>query len=111
MNALLYIATLVILTALGLVAWGLQLWALVDCLRTPAANFERVSKRTKGFWGGLTGVSALFGLFFLLGPSLGFLMLVNLAGVTVASVYLADVRPALAQLRGGSRKQGPYGPW
>lgn len=111
MNTLLNLATGVLLLALGLVAWGLQLWALVDCLRSPTADFERAYKRTKGFWGGLLGVSALFGLLFLLGPSLGFMMLVDLAGVTVASVYLADVRPVLKELRGGTRKQGPYGPW
>lgn len=38
-----------ILVALGLVALGVQGWALSDCLRTPASDFERVYKRSKTF--------------------------------------------------------------
>jgi hypothetical protein len=111
-NLILNLVTLFILLALGLVAWGIQLWALADSIRTPKEDFERVYKRTKGFWAGLTGISAVFGLFFVLSPGLGFLMLIDLAGVTVAAIYLADVRPALQSIRrGGKKSQGPYGPW
>ena len=36
----------------------------------------------------------------------------RLVAVTAASVYLADVRPAVKDAgRGGSRNTGPYGPW
>ena len=44
----------------------------------------------------------------LIGP----LGLFGLAAVVAASVYLADVRPAVKDAgRGGSRNMGPYGPW
>nr|WP_218063086.1 DUF2516 family protein [Arthrobacter sp. SDTb3-6] len=98
------------MVVLGAVAFGVQIWALTDCLRTPAADFQRVYKRTKQFWGSLTGISAFFGFLYLLpvvttfsSPSLGMLMIIDLAGATVAGVYLADVRPALAEVRGRGR--------
>lgn len=101
-----------VLALLGLLALGIQLWALVDCLRTTPADFERAYKRTKQFWLLLTAGSVLVGVLFLLSRGIGFTMLLDLAAVTAASVYLADVRPALAQVRrGGNRNQGPYGPW
>jgi len=105
---------------LGVVALGIQVMALSDCLRTPTSDFQRVYKRTKLFWGALTGGSAFFGFIFLIGPvtsslsygtlippDLGFNLLLNLAAVTAASVYLADVRPALAEVRGrGNQNRG-----
>lgn len=110
MSLFLYAATFFILVVLGAVALGVQIWAVSDCLRTPAADFQRVSKRSKQFWGALTGISAFFGFLYLLPsatalaiPDLGMLMLINLAGATVAGVYLADVRPALAEVRGRGR--------
>ncbi|MGO4383826.1 DUF2516 family protein [Specibacter sp. RAF43] len=119
MTTLLNAATFLILVALGAVALGVQVWALSDCLRTPTTDFQRVYKRTKAFWGGLTGVSAFFGFVYLLGPvmtlsvpSMGMGMLFNLAGATVAGVYLADVRPALQEVRGrGTGRQNRGSSW
>jgi hypothetical protein len=106
----LYAATFFILVVLGAVALGVQIWAVSDCLRTPASDFQRVYKRSKQFWGALTGISAFFGFLYLLpaatsliAPDMGMLMLINMAGATVAGVYLADVRPALAEVRGRGR--------
>ncbi|MFI5084869.1 MAG: DUF2516 family protein [Actinomycetales bacterium] len=97
---------------LGLVALALQVWALADCLRTKADSFGRADKRTKGFWTGLTVGATIVGILFVLGPGLGFILLLELAAVTASSVYLADVRPAVAvPRRGGNRNAGPYGPW
>jgi hypothetical protein len=46
------------------------------------------------------------------GGFFGTLGLFGLAAVVAASVYLADVRPAVKDAgRGGSRNTGPYGPW
>lgn len=105
-----YFAEFIILTTLGLVAFGVQLWAFSHAVRTPAADFERVYKRTKTFWAALTGGAAFFGFLFVIvplstlrAPGLGFGMLMTLAGVTAAGVYLADVRPALAEVRGRGR--------
>ena len=75
-----------------------------------------MSKRTKTFWLALTGGALAIGVLSLLsllgGGGLGSLGLFGLAAVTAASVYLADVRPAVKDAgRGGSRNMGPYGPW
>ncbi|ALE04571.1 hypothetical protein AL755_02630 (plasmid) [Arthrobacter sp. ERGS1:01] len=110
------VVSFVILTALGALAFGIQLWALSDCLRTPGPDFQRVDKRTKQFWGALTGVSAFLGFVYILGPvtsltvpGIGLGMIFNLVAVTVAGVYLADVRPALVEVRGrgkGNQRRG-----
>lgn len=101
---------------LALVALGIEVWAFFDCLRHKANAFEAVSKRTKTFWLALTGGALAIGALSVLGGGggglLGPLGLFGLAAVTAASVYLADVRPAVKDAgRGGSRNMGPYGPW
>ena len=101
---------------LSVVALGLEVWAFFDCLRHKANAFEAVSKRTKTFWLALTGGALAIGVLSLLsllgGGGVGSLGLFGLAAVTAASVYLADVRPAVKDAgRGGSRNMGPYGPW
>jgi len=100
---------------LGLVALALELWAFVDCARHKPNAFEATGKRTKTFWLALTGASALVGVISLFGDGGGLfstLGLFGLAAVVAASVYLADVRPAVKDAgRGGSRNMGPYGPW
>lgn len=100
---------------LALVALGLELWAVADCVRRPANAFEATGKRTKAFWMALTGGAALIGVISFFGSGGGFfgtLGLFGLAAVVAASVYLADVRPAVKDAgRGGSRNSGPYGPW
>jgi hypothetical protein len=100
---------------LAVVALGLELWALADCARHRANAFEATGKRTKTFWLALTGGATLVGLISLFGSGgglFGTLSLFGLAAVVAASVYLADVRPAVKDAgRGGSRNTGPYGPW
>jgi hypothetical protein len=101
---------------LALVALGLELWAVVDCARHRANAFEATGKRTKAFWLALTGGAALIGVISMFGGGgggfFGTLGLFGLAAVVAASVYLADVRPAVKDAgRGGSRNTGPYGPW
>jgi hypothetical protein len=100
---------------LALVALGLELWAVADCARHRANAFEATGKRTKTFWLALTGGAALVGVISLFSSGGGFfgtLGLFGLAAVVAASVYLADVRPAVKDAgRGGSRNMGPYGPW
>lgn len=96
---------------LGVVALALELWAFADCLRHKPTLFEAASKRTKMFWLALTGVALAIGALTVMtgGSSLG---LFGIAAVTAASVYLADVRPALREAgSGGNRNVGPYGPW
>jgi hypothetical protein len=101
---------------LGLVALALEVWAFFDCVRHRANAFEAVGKRTKTFWLALTGGSLAIGALSVLGGGGGGLIgpfgLFGLAAVVAASIYLADVRPAVKDAgRGGSRNTGPYGPW
>ena len=102
---------------LAVVAFALESWAFFDCLRHKANAFEAVSKRTKTFWLALTGGAFLVGLFSLIsqlggGGGASSLGIFGLAAVTAASVYLADVRPAVKDAgRGRGRNMGPYGPW
>ena len=97
--------------ALGIVALVIELWAFLDCVRRKPADFERAYKRTKGFWLGVTGGASAVGVIAVTLPSLS-LLLFQLAAVIAASVYLADVKPAMGSSRGrGGSNQGPYGPW
>jgi hypothetical protein len=101
---------------LALVAFGIEAWAFLDCLRHRANAFEAVSKRTKTFWLAMTGAAFALGALAVFtgsrGGLFGTLGLFGLAAVTAASVYLADVRPAVKDAgRGGTRNTGPYGPW
>src|SRR6476469_1870948 len=115
-RALIEIADRGIYFLLALVALGLEVWAFFDCLRHKANVFEAVSKRTKTFWLALTGGALAVGVLSLVsqlgGGGIGTLGLFGLAAVTAASVYLADVRPAVKDAgRGGNRSTGPYGSW
>nr|WP_218885552.1 DUF2516 family protein [Kineococcus aurantiacus] len=101
-----------VLLVLGVAALGLEVWALLDCLRRPAAAFTAAGKRTKTFWTAITAVATAVGfvsVFSVLG-------IFGILAVVGAAVYLADVRPAVRQYGGGPRRdrgghQGPYGPW
>ncbi|ABS02374.1 hypothetical protein FHR75_001222 [Kineococcus radiotolerans] len=105
-----------VLLILGVAAFGLCLWALVDCLRRPAGAFVAAGKRTKTFWTVIVAVATAIGfvsIFSILG-------IFGILAVVGASVYLADVRPAVRQYGGGPKRgdrggrggnQGPYGPW
>ncbi len=102
-----------ILASLGLLALGIQVWALSDCVRTSAPDFERVNKRTKTFWTGVLAASVFFGFLYVIVPvmslrvpPMGMGMIFCLAGATAAGVYLADVRPMLAEVRGRGRGRG-----
>ena len=114
-RALIYYVETGIYFLLALVALALEVWAFFDCLRHKANAFEAVSKRTKTFWLAVTGGALAVGVLSLAGGGsglLGPLGLFGLAAVTAASVYLADVRPAVKDAgRGGNRNMGPYGPW
>lgn len=95
---------------LGVAALGLEIFALVDALRHPGNAYVAAGKRTKGFWLAVVGVCTAIGFITVFSP----LNLFGLLAVIGAGVYLADVRPALQQVRGrGGRgsHQGPYGPW
>ncbi|MHA3702818.1 DUF2516 family protein [Jatrophihabitans sp. YIM 134969] len=84
----------------------LQLWALVDCATRNPQAFPAVNKLTKPVWLAITlgafVLSALIGL--LLGDWLStpFYNPILLVAVIAALVYLADVRPSVREVSGGS---------
>lgn len=72
----------------------LCIWALVDCLRRPTANFSALGKLSKGAWSGILTAATLItvvGVVWSFGTSL-----FTLAAAVAAGVYLADVRPAVS---------------
>ena len=81
--------------------WGLlalRVWAFADCLSRKAAAFPAVDKLSKIAWLGILAFAGLLGQ--ITHPQAG---VVSLISVIVASVYLADVRPAVREISGGSR--------
>ncbi|ABY22156.1 hypothetical membrane protein [Renibacterium salmoninarum ATCC 33209] len=95
----------------GLVGLGIQVWALIDCLIARPADFERAGKRSKSFWLAITGISVLVGVLYTVGAGFSFALLLMLAACVGAGTYLADVRPAVRQMRGGVSQGGSYQPW
>lgn len=95
----------VVLTALGVAALGCELFALVDALRHPQGAFVAAGKRTRTFWLLLTGAGTAVGVVTMFSP----LNLFALLGFMAAAVYLADVRPALRQVRGLHRRSDSGG--
>ena len=95
-NDLYYWTDYVLWVGLGL----LRVWALVDCLTRKAAAFPAADKLSKVAWvlillfAGVLG--QIVGMHQQVGP-------ISLISVIVVSVYLADVRPAVRDVSGGSR--------
>jgi len=75
------------------VVLSVAIFAFVNSLLYPAEAYEAAGKWTKPAWNIVLGL----GVFLQLVP-LG-LLLINIALLIAALVYLADVRPALAGLR------------
>ncbi|MCL6422404.1 DUF2516 family protein [Brachybacterium sp. JHP9] len=96
-----------IFAILAVALFALELWALVNALRFRADAYTAAGKRTKAFWGVLTGVAALLGFLSLPYPIGGgqSRMLFMLIGVVIAGVFLADVYPALKSVMRNA--QGP----
>ncbi len=99
---------------LSIGAFALEVWAFADCVRHQAGVFPAAGKRTKGFWTAVTGVAMAFGFLSLPlgGARLNPIQFLPIVAVVAACVYLADVRPAVRQFRGGSgRGRYPNGGW
>ncbi|RKW69820.1 DUF2516 family protein [Galactobacter caseinivorans] len=93
-----------IFVAVTLFVAGLCIWAFLDCVRRPAANFQSMGKLTKKAWVAITGVAAVVTFFsfwfafqavWAFGGSAG-VGIFTLAAAVAAGVYLADVRPAVS---------------
>lgn len=100
-----------VILLLSLAAFAAEVFALVDTVRTRTDAFVAAGKRTKKFWTIINTVATVLG-FVSIGT--GLLFSVGLLAIVGSGIYLADVRPALKQVRGtggGSQHMGPYGPW
>jgi len=100
--------------AITLVVAVLALLAALDCVRRSAVQFERAWKRTKTFWLALTGGAAVVSVFSAVFSTLQLVsfgvprsgsLILMLVAATIAGVYFADVRPAVA---GESRNPGRW---
>ena len=76
----------------------LRVWALADCLARKNAAFPAAGKLTKPAWALLNAFSVAISL--LVRDELSILSLIT---IVVTLVYLADVRPAVREVSGGSR--------
>jgi len=95
----------IVLLALGAIAFACEVFAFVDAVRQPDGAYIAASKRTRKFWMLLLGVALALGFVSLFNP----LSLFGLLAFIGAAVYLADVRPALRQVRGlGGRNSGGW---
>ncbi len=90
-----------VLMVLGVAAVACELFAFVDALRHPEGAYAAAGKRTRTFWLLLTGIGLLLGIVTVFNP----LNLFALLGFVAAAVYLADVRPALRQVRGIGKRR------
>lgn len=94
-----------IVLVLWVVALGAEVLALVDAVRHRPDAFVAAGKRSKTFWVAILGVAVAVGFV------TSVLSMFGVIAFVAAAVYLADVRPALAQVTGRGGRSGPYGPW
>lgn len=85
----------------------LVLFAFLDSLRHRTDAYPAAGKWSKQIWCLILGVGTLLSLLTFGNP----LNIFTIVVVVAATVYLADVRPALQQVVGRGRSNGPYGRW
>ncbi|WP_307848522.1 DUF2516 family protein [Microbispora oryzae] len=98
---------------LSIAAFLLSVWALVHAIRIPSRAFQAAGKQTKQLWLIILGFATLFtfaAAVNYLGMGMGLPNIFTIAAVIAAGIYLADVKPAVTEYRGGGNA-GPYGPW
>jgi hypothetical protein len=77
---------------------ALQAWAFIDTLIRKSAAFPAAGKLTKPAWALITALGLVVTAL-VRSP----LNLIALVGVIASLVYLADVRPTVREISGGSR--------
>lgn len=99
--------------ALALAAFVVEAWAFIDAVRRPTAAFVAAGKQTKQLWLIILGVALVIGLYSVtFGAGQAVVSILPLAAFIGAAIYLTDVRPKVRGMgKGGSSRQGPYGPW
>jgi len=97
--------------ALSLAALVVEVWAFIDAIRRPAAAFTAAGKQTKPIWLIILGVAVVIGIGYSALGGVSLIQILPLAAFVAAAIYLTDVRPKVAEFKGGSNSAGPYGPW
>ena len=96
-----------VLLLLGIGSAGLTGYAFADVLRRKGTLFPHVGRLSKGAWLGILGAAFAIAIVSLGSPNT--LGLLNVVGVVAAGIYLADLKPKLKQVGGGSGSSyGPY---
>ena len=89
---------IILLLAVGTLVAGV--WALIQALRFPNSAYVAAGKRTKTFWGVITGTAALTA-FLTLPPPLGFgsgiLSFFTVAALPAIIIFFVDVLPKLRE--------------
>lgn len=94
-----------IFAVLALALFAIEIWAFVNAIRFRPDAYVAAGKRTKVFWGVLTGVAVLLGFLSLPYPvGGGSSMIFMLAGIVIAGIFLADVLPALKAVMGRAQR-------
>jgi Protein of unknown function (DUF2516) len=88
--------TTAILWAIDLATLVGAAWAFIHCLRTRPDAFPAIGRQSKGLWLGLTGGATLVSLAWF--SPIGIL---GIASIVIASVYLLDIRPKIAEILSG----------
>ncbi|WP_394302701.1 DUF2516 family protein [Sphaerimonospora cavernae] len=97
---------------LSIAAFVMCAWALIHALRIPTRAFPAAGKQTKPLWLIILGFATLFTFAGAVNYyGMGMPGLLTIISVIAAGIYLADVKPAVNEYRGGGGSQGPYGPW
>ena len=81
----------------------LRVWALADCLARKNAAFPAAGKLTKPAWALLNVFSVGIAILLHRSTLVDTPSLLALVTLVVTLVYLADVRPAVREVSGGSR--------
>lgn len=95
-----------VLLILGIGSLLLTGFAVFDAVRRKASLFPHVGRLSKPVWLGILAAAFLIAIVSFGYSTLG---LLNVLGVIGAGVYLAEVRPKLQQLSGGSGHDSGYG--
>jgi hypothetical protein len=80
--------------------WGLvalRAWAVLDCVVRKSAAFPAVDKMTKPAWLLILVLAGVFGTLIVQAP----IAPLSLITIVPATVYLADVRPAVREIADG----------
>jgi hypothetical protein len=99
-----------VLTWLFLGILLLKVFCLFDAAFRREDAYRAADKKKKSFWLIVLAIAVVVDVL-----PIGLGLILMLAGLVAAIVYLVDVRPALKEVaggRGGGRNNmGPYGPW